>query len=78
MLDSDYIYLLDRHRNLLPMISLEGDETKTDHRRGFGTYGKIMDTMNCLKRKNIIFGCSITMTTDNLEKEEAVKALLKN
>jgi MoaA/NifB/PqqE/SkfB family radical SAM enzyme len=36
MLSEDYIKLFDKHRNLIPIISIEGNEETTDLRRGSG------------------------------------------
>ena len=59
--------LFDRCRNLIPVISLEGDRGLTDARRGQGVYEKIVHNMEQLRRQGLLFGCSITVTTENLE-----------
>jgi MoaA/NifB/PqqE/SkfB family radical SAM enzyme len=66
MIDESYIKLFDKNRNLVPMISIEGDENQTDARRGKGTYKLIMTAMDSLNKKRILFGGSITVTTENL------------
>lgn len=66
MLDEDYLKLLDKHRNLVPILSIEGDEEVTDSRRGEGVYSKLVDSMELMKKNNIIFGASLTFTKDNL------------
>lgn len=66
MLDGETIRLFDRHRNLIPVLSIEGGEEETDLRRGAGTYGKIEAAMEELKRRRILFGSSITVTGNNL------------
>ena len=58
--------LLDRCRNLIPVISIEGDRTLTDARRGEGVYGKITNNMELLQKQGLLFGCSVTVTTENL------------
>ena len=58
--------LLDRCRNLIPIISIEGDRELTDARRGEGVYGKITANMEQLQKQGLLFGCSITVTTENL------------
>ena len=58
--------LLDRCRNLIPVISIEGDQALTDARRGDGVYRKIMENMERLQKRGLLFGCSITVTTENL------------
>ncbi len=66
MLDESYINLFDKNRNLVPMISIEGDKDQTDERRGEGTYNSIMTAMNSLNKKGILFGGSVTVTTENI------------
>ncbi len=66
MLDDNYFKLLDENRNLVPILSIEGDEEATDSRRGEGIYSKIVDSMELMKKKNIIFGASLTFTKGNI------------
>lgn len=66
MLDESYINLFDKNRNLVPMISIEGDKNQTDGRRGKGTYKSIMTAMDSLTKKGILFGGSVTVTTENI------------
>lgn len=66
LLDDDYLKLLDKNRNLVPILSIEGDEEITDSRRGNGIYRQLVNSMESMKKKNIIFGASITFTKDNL------------
>lgn len=61
-----YFRLLDRCRNLIPVISIEGDRDLTDARRGEGVYGKVVANMERLQDQGLLFGCSITVTTENL------------
>ncbi len=65
-LDDRYFRLLDRCRNLIPVISIEGDRELTDARRGEGIYGKVVANMERLRDQGLLFGCSITVTTENL------------
>lgn len=67
MIDEDYINLFRKNRNLIPVLSLEGKEERTDDRRGTGTYQKIFDTMNRLNSARLLYGTSITVTTDNVK-----------
>jgi MoaA/NifB/PqqE/SkfB family radical SAM enzyme len=67
MFDDDYIALFAKDRNLLPVISLEGDEEKTDLRRGKGVYRQLKSAMQRLQEKQILFGTSITVTKENLK-----------
>lgn len=66
LLDEKAIDLFDSHRNLLPVISLEGGQDTTDKRRGEGVYGKIMKSLGLLKSRKVMFGVSITVTRQNM------------
>ena len=56
----------DRHRNLFPLISIEGDRPRTDRRRGEGTFGLIAQAMEAMRQRGIFYGVSITVTRENL------------
>lgn len=66
MIDQDYMYILEKNRNLLPVISIEGNQETTDGRRGEGVYGTIQETMAELHKRGIIFGASVTVTKANM------------
>lgn len=65
-LKGKYIELLDKYRNLLPIVSIEGDEKTTDSRRGEGVYGSVTKAMEGMRDAGITFGASVTVTTENL------------
>lgn len=67
MLDKAYMDLFERRRNLVPIVSIEGDEAATDARRGAGVYGKTQQAMARLKENGLLFGASITVTQENLK-----------
>ena len=62
-----YFEEFDRRRNLIPIMSIEGGQEATDARRGEGVYDKLISNMDALKEKGIIFGASVTVTTENLK-----------
>ena len=66
MLGTEYLELMDKHRNLVPIVSIEGNETQTDARRGNGIYAQTVDTMRMLREMGLLFGVSITVTEENL------------
>ena len=66
MLDEEYYDLLDKNRNLVPVLSMEGNEDVTDFRRGKGVYRQLIDSMEYMRKNNIIFGVSLTFTKGNL------------
>jgi MoaA/NifB/PqqE/SkfB family radical SAM enzyme len=67
MIEDNYVKLFDKNRNLVPILSLEGNEQQTDERRGKGTYSSLMNSMEVLNHKQILFGASVTVTTKNIE-----------
>jgi MoaA/NifB/PqqE/SkfB family radical SAM enzyme len=67
LLDDTALRLFGSHRNLIPIISIEGGETATDSRRGQGVYIQIIETMRRLQKRRLMFGVSITVTTGNLD-----------
>lgn len=62
-----YMEMLDKCRNLLPVISIEGGRDETDSRRGEGVYDKIISVMDELSSKGLIYGVSVTVTKENLK-----------
>jgi MoaA/NifB/PqqE/SkfB family radical SAM enzyme len=65
-LDERYFKLLDDCRNLIPVLSIEGGREITDARRGEGIYDRIQANMKKFKEKGLIFGASVTVTTENI------------
>ncbi len=66
MVDGEYLKLFDKHRNLVPILSIEGGEETTDVRRGKGVYQKLQKSMADMKKEGILFGSSVTVTTENM------------
>ena len=62
-----YYELFDRCRNLIPVMSIEGDKELTDNRRGAGVYDKLISAMDEFNKRGLIFGASITVTTANIK-----------
>ena len=60
-----YFSLFDECRNLIPIISMEGSKEFTDKRRGIGIYDKLIANMDEMKNRGLVFGVSITVTTEN-------------
>ena len=65
MIDETYLKLFNEHRNLIPVLSIEGNTEKTDARRGNGVSNKIQKAIESLKERGILFGASITVTKEN-------------
>ncbi len=66
MLNNEYLKLFNNNRNIVPILSIEGNEEITDSRRGKGVYKQLVNTMELMKKNNIIFGASLTFTRNNL------------
>jgi MoaA/NifB/PqqE/SkfB family radical SAM enzyme len=66
--DESYIGFFAQNRHIIPIFSLEGGNHETDMRRGEGVYAKVIKTMERLQTENVLFGISITVTSQNLNK----------
>ena len=64
-LDERYLDLFDKCRNLIPVMSIEGSRELTDERRGAGIYDRLIANMGEIKKRGLIFGASVTVTTRN-------------
>lgn len=67
MIDEEYLKLLTKNRNLVPILSIEGNQETTDARRGQGIYNKLKETMCDLHNRGILFGASITVHKNNMD-----------
>ncbi|MDY4840028.1 MAG: radical SAM protein [Lachnospiraceae bacterium] len=67
MIHEEYLEILKENRNLLPVLSIEGEKETTDARRGDGVYQKLEETMKNLKNEGIFYGASITVHKGNLD-----------
>lgn len=67
LLQEEYLSLFHAHRNLVPILSLEGGSARTDERRGPGMYQKLSEIMQNLRERGILFGVSLTVTRENLD-----------
>ena len=61
-----YLAFLEANRNVLPVISIEGDRAVTDARRGAGVFDKVTTAMKRLRDKGVAFGASVTVTKENM------------
>ena len=67
LIDEAFADEMLRVKNFVPAISIEGFEEATDSRRGKGTYKKVIETMQLLKRKKLLYGISLCYTSTNTE-----------
>ncbi|WP_133969160.1 radical SAM/SPASM domain-containing protein [Eubacterium limosum] len=66
LIDEDTADFFEKNRHLIPVISIEGDKVQTDDRRGEGTHRAVQEVMERLSQRGVLFGVSITVTTENL------------
>lgn len=64
--DSSFFETLEKSRNIIPVLSIEGGKSVTDTRRGEGTFDRLKNLMDSLKSREIFFAVSITVTKNNL------------
>ncbi len=64
--DERYFALLDKCRNLIPVVSIEGDREETDSRRGDGIYDRSIANMEEFNARGLVYGVSVTVTKENM------------
>lgn len=67
LINENYIKLLNENRNILPVISIEGNLIQTDQRRGEGVYNTIITVMRKFQTFHILYGASVTVTKSNFD-----------
>lgn len=67
LFDEESAKILGELGNVTPAISVEGFEEETDRRRGKGTFRRIMEGMEYLRKYGVPFGISTTATRENCE-----------
>lgn len=80
LIDEKFADEMLRVKNLVPAISLEGDETATDSRRGSGVFGKATHAMELLHQRKLMYGISSCYTSVNyksITSEEYYESLIE-
>lgn len=67
LLDEEKLDRIQKNRNFVPVISLEGDRAGTDFRRGEGVYAGLEKIIRKLKKRNIFWSVSLTLTRLNYD-----------
>ncbi len=62
LIDDKVLQQLQRQKNVIPMVSLEGQAEDTDNRRGEGVYEFLEKMIQRLRCNGIFFGTSLTIT----------------
>lgn len=65
LINDEKLSIMKKQKNIVPLISLEGCEEETDTRRGHGIYERLVKIMGKIKKHNIFFGTSLTLTSGN-------------
>ncbi|SHD77732.1 radical SAM protein [Schnuerera ultunensis] len=79
LVDEEFAKTLGELGNFGLAISIEGFEEETDMRRGEGTYNKVMEAMDLLKKEGVVFGfstCYHKYNTDSIATEEYIDFLI--
>ncbi|MGI5976706.1 MAG: radical SAM protein [Candidatus Limivicinus sp.] len=79
LIDDEFADEMLRVGNFVPAISIEGFEETTDARRGKGTYKKVIEAMNRLKARKLLFGiscCYTSLNTDTIGSEEYFDSMI--
>lgn len=54
-------------KNVIPVLSLEGDRYHTDRRRGKGVFDSVMSTMELFRDRGMMYGFSTVCTKHNID-----------
>ncbi|MDD4876966.1 MAG: radical SAM protein [Dehalococcoidales bacterium] len=79
LINEDMIKKIKKQRNFVPVISLEGNETETDGRRGANVYKRLQNIVKRLKDESIFWSVSLTLTNLNystITEENFIKNLV--
>jgi MoaA/NifB/PqqE/SkfB family radical SAM enzyme len=80
LIDDKMIIRFRQQKNVVPMISLEGNQHETDERRGDGTFEQLQQTMTQMNKLGIFFGLSLTLVRKNfstITEEEFISTCAK-
>jgi MoaA/NifB/PqqE/SkfB family radical SAM enzyme len=65
LIDGVLLEEIKKHKNIVPLISIEGHSEETDLRRGEGIYSRLGTVMEKLNKSSVFFGTSLTITRQN-------------
>ncbi len=67
LIDDAAVEQLRSQPHVIPVLSLEGDESQTDARRGAGAHAQVLKAMRKLRHRRVFFGTSTTLTRENYD-----------
>ena len=65
LLNDQILREMAANKNIVPLLSLEGYQIDTDGRRGTGVYNQLLKSMDKLKKTDLFWGATLTMTRTN-------------
>jgi MoaA/NifB/PqqE/SkfB family radical SAM enzyme len=65
LIDEETMSALEKQKNIIPILSIEGNRAETDSRRGDGVYESVKKIIGKTPDKNIFWGLSLTLEKDN-------------
>ncbi|MBA7596101.1 GTP 3',8-cyclase [subsurface metagenome] len=79
LIDDEVIRRMKRQKNIIPLISLEGQKDDTNKRRGKGVHERLQKIIKELRRNSMFFGISLTITRqafDTLTNQQFIQNLI--
>lgn len=67
MLDETLVQRMEEMKNIIPIISIEGDRHHTDTRRGCGVYDDFQRAADILQNSSLFWGVSVTVNNQNID-----------
>jgi MoaA/NifB/PqqE/SkfB family radical SAM enzyme len=67
LLNDQVLEQMAKNKNIVPLLSLEGYQIDTDGRRGSGVYNQLQKSMAKLKKTDLFWGATLTMTRTNFD-----------
>ena len=67
LLNDQVLGQMTKNKNIVPLLSLEGYQIDTDGRRGSGVYSQLLKSMDKLKKTDLFWGATLTMTKTNFD-----------
>ena len=67
LIDEELLTRFKKNRNVVPVLSIEGYEEDTDGRRGEGVFKSLKRIIDMLRKHNIFYSVSVTVTQSNFE-----------
>jgi MoaA/NifB/PqqE/SkfB family radical SAM enzyme len=67
LIDEGFISILEKQKNLIPILSIEGNLAETNSRRGDGVFEYVKKIISKTQGRNIFWGLSLTLEKDNFD-----------